>query len=65
MFIGIGMNLVRGGGNAIPYTSWFLASGAFDLAGIWLDAIPYPIQWFLQDGTFDTLGIWEDSRSYP
>jgi hypothetical protein len=65
MFIGIGMNIVKGGANGIPSTPWFLANGVFDTAGIWWDIVPFPTQWFLESGYFNILGLWEDSRSYP
>jgi hypothetical protein len=45
---------------------WFLASGVWDSAGIWVDDIPYPdLPFFLASGSWNAGGFWIDDEVYP
>lgn len=68
MFVGIGLNLVRGGTNAVPplvqFALWFLATGSWNTSGQWVDQADWGAVWFLNSGTIDVYGVWDDTRAW-
>jgi hypothetical protein len=51
----------RGGGRL---ADWFLASGEWDTAGLWVDRALWPLTWFLATGNWRADGYWVDGEAW-
>ena len=56
----------RGGVTFADFLLWFLASGTWDDAGVWVDAIwlwdEDDAPFFLASGRFNVYGVWDDDE---
>lgn len=43
---------------------WFLKYDTWDLAGVWLDNVPWAPDWFLATGSINVYGAWADSEAW-
>lgn len=62
MLLGMRSGLSGGGGDV---NDWFLVTGVWDSAGVWIDSLPYVSVFFLASGSWSAVGFWIDDEVYP